>query len=48
MLSERFGEHADLPAIAHRLAGWPDVQTAVHAIITAAGPAELKAAEPSN
>jgi predicted transposase YdaD len=35
LLRERFGDHPQLAATAHRLAAWPDATTAIHAISVA-------------
>jgi hypothetical protein len=35
LLRERFGDRADVSALARRLAGWPEVATAVHAVSAA-------------
>lgn len=41
LLRDRFGDHAEISAIARELAGWPDTAKAVHAITTAMGLREL-------
>jgi hypothetical protein len=43
---ERFGVHPELPAIARRLAGWPQAQAAIHVVTTATSLDDLPDAPP--
>jgi len=40
-LRTSFGDDPALPAIAHRLAGWPSTEAAMHAITTAGRPQDI-------
>jgi hypothetical protein len=48
LLRDRFGDHPNIPAVAHRLATGPNATTAVHAISTAATLEDLLTAQPGS